>query len=202
MADLAEKKSDRSKQKGKVTRCIGKFKSNLVYCSDLEELKEKAKSLELEHDRLVDLNEECVEGGANDEGYMTDITNSFEEVMKTYFSMSEAEKKRVLLQEASPIKNKVNLDMNRIQLVMERIQTNLGKDSGLITESLILELQEDLELLSSVTDTLLTNVHTLDKMTKDDEITNMVRKMMERHYEIMKEFREQEFTKMLRKPST
>ena len=187
MADLAEKKSDRSKQKGKVTRCIGKFKSNLVYCSDLEELKEKAKSLELEHDRLVDLNEECVEGGANDEGYMTDITNSFEEVMKTYFSMSEAEKKRVLLQEASPIKNKVNLDMNRIQLVMERIQTNLGKDSGLITESLILELQEDLELLSSVTDTLLTNVHTLDKMTKDDEITNMVRKMMEKNDQLSRD---------------
>ena len=180
MADLAGKKSDRSKQKGKVTRCIGKFKSNLVYCSDLEELKEKAKSLELEHDRLVDLHEECIECGAEDEDYMADVTSSFEEVMKTYFSMSEAEKKRVLLQEVSPLKNKVNLDMNRIQLIMERIQTNLGKDSGLITESLILELQEDLELLSSVTDTLLTNVHTLDKMTKDDEITNMVRKMMEK----------------------
>ena len=180
MAELAEKKTERSKQKRKLTRCISKLKSSLVYCTDFEELKEKAKSLELEHDTLIELHEECIEFGAEDEDYMTEITSSFEEVMKSYFSWSKAEKEKVLLQKALPLKNKINLDMNRIQIVMERIHSNLGKDSGLVTENLTYEILEDLELMSSITDTLLTSVSNLENITHDDETTQKVSKMMEK----------------------
>ena len=42
MEELAEKKTARTQQKRKVTKCINKLKSSLLYCPALEILKEKA----------------------------------------------------------------------------------------------------------------------------------------------------------------
>ena len=94
MAELAEKKTTRGKQKRKVTQGINKLKSSLVYCSDFGELKERANSLESEFYNLSDIHEECIEMGADEHDYMVEITRSFEECMKSFFAMTEEEKEK------------------------------------------------------------------------------------------------------------
>ena len=96
MADLAEKKKERGSQKRKVNKGIQRFRSLLVYCSDFGELKEKAHALESNFDSLADVHEECMDFGSEDEDYMEEITSSFEEVMKSFYSMAKAEKEKLL----------------------------------------------------------------------------------------------------------
>ena len=108
MEDLAEKKIARGNQKRKVTKGIGKLKSSLVYCSDSKELQQRAECLESDFDTLVDLHEDCIESGAEDADYMREMTGTFEEVMKSYFDFSKAEKEKTLLQEASPLKKNID----------------------------------------------------------------------------------------------
>ena len=179
MSNLAEKKNARSIQKRKVTKGIGKLKSSLVYCSDSKELQQRAESLESDFDILVDLHEDCVESGAEDAAdYMREITSTFEEVMKCYFDFSKAEKEKTLLQEASPLKKNIDRDFMRIETVMDRIHDSLGKELENTNDSLILELSEDTELMSSILNALLTSVSELGKLTEDAELTLKVSKLI------------------------
>ena len=82
---LEEKKLARSSAKTKVTKAINKLKSSLQYCSDLSVLKSLSDNLEQAYDQLYDLNDDCVELGLSDD-YLKDITLSFEDCMRGYFS--------------------------------------------------------------------------------------------------------------------
>ena len=93
----------------------------MLYCSDYDVLKEKADTLESEYDKLNDLHEECTELGADEEDYMQDITNSFQECMKLYFSSGKAEKERQQIKEAAPLKTVIERDFSRIESTLERI---------------------------------------------------------------------------------
>ena len=128
MAELAEKKTARGKQKTKVTKGINKLKSSLVYCSDFGKLKERADSLESEFYNLSDIHEECIEMGAEVDDYMVEITRSFEECMKSFFAMTKEEKEKTLMQKASPLKTDIDRDLTRIETVIERIHVTLVRN--------------------------------------------------------------------------
>ena len=168
MSDLTEKKTMRSKQKGKVTKCISKLKSALIYCSDNEMLKEKADTLENEFDSLLDLQEECIELGADDESYLLDITSSFQECMKTYFASIEAQKKIKLAKEAEPLKNLIERDFSRIQSILERIYSTLKLDSSEVEKLNISELEEDQAVISSIVSTMSDHIAKVNEMTEDN----------------------------------
>ena len=178
MAELAEKKTTRGKQKRKVTQGINKLKSSLVYCTDFGELKERANLLESEFYNLSDIHEECIEMGAEVDDYMVEITRSFEECMKSFFAMTKAEKEKTLMQKASPLKTDIDRDLTRIETVIERIHVNLGKESSDVTDHVGFELSEDLTLMSSLSDKLLTSVSDLNKISEDPELNQKVSKLM------------------------
>ena len=175
MEELAEKKTARTQQKRKVTKCINKLKSSLLYCPDLEILKEKATLLESEYDNLSDLNDDCTDLGADDgEHYMQETTSLFEECMKSYYALAKAEKGKSLMQEASPFKNSIDRDLIRIDTVMNRIHGTLGKDQDQVSDSVILEISENKELMSSILNTLLANVVEVSKLIEDIELTKKI----------------------------
>ena len=168
MADLAEKKIARSNQKRKVTKCISKLNSSLIYCSDCSLLKERADTLEDEYDKLDDLHEECLELGADDENYLQDITNSMQECMKSYFNSVKAEKEKNQIKEAAPLKNLIERDFSRVQSIIERIQMTLGLEFNEVKENHIYEVGEDLSIMSSRVNALLDNVANLTKLVEDN----------------------------------
>ena len=179
MEGLADKKNARGNQKGKVTKGLGKLKSSLVYCSDSKELQKRAESLESDFDILVDLHEDCVESGAEDAAeYMKEITGNFEEVMKSYYTFSKAEKEKTLLLEAIPLKQKIDRDFIRIETVMDRIHDSLGKELEQSNDNSVLELQEDTDLMLSVLNALLTSVNEHNKIKEDPDLTLKINNLM------------------------
>ena len=175
MEELAQKKTARAQQKGKVTKCINKLKSSLLYCPDMEILKEKFTLLETEYDNLSDLNDDCTDLGAEDgKNYMKETTSLFEECMKSYYALAEAEKGKKLMQEASPLKISIDRDLLRIDTVMNRINNTLGKDPDQISDNLILEISENKELMSSILNTLLANVVEVSKLITDHELNKRI----------------------------
>ena len=190
MADLAKTKTARADQKRKVTRCINKFKSSLVYCSDYEVLKEKADTLESEYDSLQDLHEQCKELGVGDEDYLLEITNSFQECMKLYFSSVKAEKERKLSIEVAPLKTIIEREFSRVQTILERIQMTLGLNSSEVEEHHIFEVGEDLAMMSSRIDVLSGNVADLTKLVEgDDDLEKKVSSLLNRSDKISRDAR-------------
>jgi len=194
MADLAEKKTVRANQKRKVTKGINKLKSSLHYCTDHDLLKEKADILENDYDKLYDLHEECRELGTDEEDYMEDTTNSFQECMKLYFSSGKAEEERKLLskqnKEAAPLKSSIERDFSRVEATLEKIQTTLGLDSNEVKDCHVLEVREDLTVMSAVINTLLDSVNNLSKVIEDNaELETKVSSLMHRTDRINRDVR-------------
>ena len=170
MGDLADKKAQRGIVRGKVTKAINKLKSSQMYCSDLDILKDQADNLENEYDKLYDLHEECIELGSEDLDYLQEITSSFQDCMKMYYSSVKAEKDKDLMKEAYPLQNLVDRDLSRIQDIIERIHQILVSDPRDLKETNLFEVLEDQSLLTSCVKDLLGNVDNLTKLVGNKEI--------------------------------
>ncbi len=176
-----EIKKSRSSTKRKLTNLIRKLSTSLQYGADQGKIEKEANLLEEGFDELCSLHMEYEEvTDSEDSEYLNEITNSYNNVMKSYYNSIKEDKKIECLKQSLPLTESVDRLVKRITLNLERLETTSTTDYD------IHALEVDKESLERDMQTIVKYVNELSSLVDASEKQNLIDVLSTRADKIMR----------------